>query len=120
MPPPRTARGKENGMSAPDESPGLVLWPDRCALRVGSREVVLTATQFRLLALLVEEPGRTFSRAELMEGGIGTLVTERTVDVHIKDIRRKLGSYGSRVETVRGRGCRHNGECLHHEPPTVV
>jgi DNA-binding response OmpR family regulator len=107
-------------MSAPDESPGLVLLPERFAVRVGSREVVLTATQFRLLALLVADPGRTFSRAELMEGCIGTLVTERTVDVHIKDLRRKLSSYGSQVETVRGRGYRYNGVSPHHPHQTVV
>jgi two-component system phosphate regulon response regulator PhoB len=97
-------------MSAPGESPGLVLVPERLAVQVGGREVVLTPTQFRLLDLLVREPGRIFSRTELMEQGIGTLVTERTVDVHIKDLRRKRGPHGSRIETVRGRGYRFSGE----------
>jgi two-component system phosphate regulon response regulator PhoB len=67
----------------------------------------LTPTQFRLLAVLLGEPGRAFSRAELVERGIGDLVTERTVDVHVKDLRRRLGEWGSRVVAVRGVGYRY-------------
>jgi DNA-binding response OmpR family regulator len=74
---------------------------------VGRREVVLSPTEFRLLARLVAEPGRAFTRAELVEQVIGTAVAERTVDVHIKELRRKLGPLGLRVETVRGVGYRY-------------
>jgi two-component system phosphate regulon response regulator PhoB len=72
--------------------------------------VTLTQTQFRLLRVLLAEPNRTFSRAELVQKGIGNLVSERTVDVHIKELRRKLGSDGWRIETVRGRGYRYRPE----------
>jgi two-component system phosphate regulon response regulator PhoB len=59
--------------------------------------------------VLVGEPGRTFSRAELVEQAFGAAVNERTVDVHIKEVRRKLALHGSRIETVRGRGYRYRG-----------
>src|SRR6516164_4958145 len=110
-------------MSAPGESTGLVLVPDRFAVQVGGREVVLTATQFRLLALLVAEPGRTFSRAELMEGGIGTLVRGRAVDVPIKDMRRKLRLHGSQIGAVRGPGYQFSstgGPASRTSPPPAV
>src|SRR5262245_39307076 len=92
---------------SPDERPGaddVRLVPERCAVLVGGREVAGTKTQFRLLGVLLAEPGRAFSRAELLEKGIGDLVTERTVDVHVKELRRKLGPDRWRIETVRGRG----------------
>ena len=90
-----------------DHSESITLLAERNAVRIGEREVVLTRTQYRLLAALAKEPGRTFSRAELVEGGIGDLVSERTVDVHVKEIRRKLGEDGWRIETVRGKGYRY-------------
>ena len=96
----------------PDDSStaSLVLVPERFAVRIGEREVIVTRTQFRLLGVLVAEPGRTFSRAELVEKGIGDLVSERTVDAHVKELRRKLKPDGWRIETVRGRGYRYRLE----------
>ena len=85
-------------------APGLTLVPARSAVLAGGREVALTPTQFRLLAVLLEQPGRAYTRAELVERGIGDLVTERTVDVHVKDLRRRLGEWGPRVVAVRGVG----------------
>jgi DNA-binding response OmpR family regulator len=85
----------------------LVLCPDRLAMQVGGQSTLLTATQFRILAVLVGEPGRVFSRKELVERGIGTVVEERTVDVHIKELRRKLGPCAARLETVRHQGYRY-------------
>src|SRR5262249_48754743 len=87
-------------MSSPLEPPdgpsalGLLLVPERSTVRIGEREVIVTRTQFRLLSVLVAEPNRTVSRAELVEQGIGDLVSERTVDVDIKELRRKLGPEG--------------------------
>ncbi len=79
---------------------------------------MITPTQFRLLALLVGEPGRVFSRAELVERAIGNLVTERTVDVHIKELRRKLGLAGTRIEAVRGWGYRYRNEPIPTPSPS--
>jgi DNA-binding response OmpR family regulator len=110
---PELVRLIESLAEQPDEPPEtpvgeapVFLIPERSAVRLGQREVGVTPTQFRLLALLMAEPGRTFSRAELVDRAIGTRVTERTVDVHVKELRRKLGPVGSRIEALRGSGYR--------------
>ncbi|HMP03561.1 MAG TPA: response regulator transcription factor [Gemmatales bacterium] len=68
----------------------------------------LTPTEFRLLETLMRQPGRAFSRQDLMESAIGdgAIVLERTIDVHIKSLRRKLEQVGDWIETVRGVGYR--------------
>ena len=66
-------------MPVPAPQPEVSLLPERCAVRVGRREVALSPTEFRLLARLVAEPGRALTRAELVERVIGTAVAERTV-----------------------------------------
>jgi len=75
---------------------------------VKEREVDLTRTEFRLLECLLRQPGRAFSRSHLMDAAIGegAVVLERTIDVHIKTLRRKLGPEGDFIETVRGVGYR--------------
>jgi two-component system phosphate regulon response regulator PhoB len=67
----------------------------------------LTPTEFRLLECLVRQPGRAFTRHQLMDAAIGdgAIVLERTIDVHIKTLRRKLGAMDL-IETVRGVGYR--------------
>ncbi len=68
----------------------------------------LTPTEFRLLECLLRQPGRAFTRPQLMDLAIGekAIVLERTIDVHIKTLRRKLGEAGEYIETVRGVGYR--------------
>jgi two-component system phosphate regulon response regulator PhoB len=73
--------------------------------------VDLTPTEFRLLECMVRQPGRAFSRHQLMDAAIGEgqIVLERTIDVHIKTLRKKLveaGGTGELIETVRGVGYR--------------
>jgi two-component system phosphate regulon response regulator PhoB len=70
-------------------------------------ELELTPTEFRLLECLLRQPGRAFTRHQLMDAAIGegAIVLERTIDVHIKTLRRKLGS-ADLIETVRGVGYR--------------
>lgn len=84
----------------------LVLLAQRRAVRIGEVETVVTPTQFQLLAVLAGEPGRAFRRPELVQRAIGAVVTARTIDIHIKELRRKLGGHGARIETVRGVGYR--------------
>ncbi|HEV3260386.1 MAG TPA: helix-turn-helix domain-containing protein [Gemmataceae bacterium] len=55
----------------------------------------------------MSKPGCVFSRAELVERVFGTVVEERTVDVHVKELRRKLALHGFALETVRGQGYRY-------------
>ena len=70
------------------------------------RELDLTLTEFKLLDCLVRQPGRAFTRAQLMDGAMGdAIVLERTIDVHVKTLRRKLGR-ADLIETVRGVGYR--------------
>jgi two-component system phosphate regulon response regulator PhoB len=73
-----------------------------------NKEVHLTPTEFRLVECLLRQPGRAFSRRDLMEAAIGdgVVVLERTIDVHIKTLRKKLGPAGDFIETVRGVGYR--------------
>ncbi len=94
----------------PGNEADLIMLSERSAVLDGDREVILTPTQFRILAVLVGEPNRVFSRTELVEQAINSVVEARTVDVHIKEIRRKLGTAGGRFETVRRRGFRYRGE----------
>src|SRR5205823_11273815 len=74
----------------------------------GDEELDLTPTEFRLLECMLRQPGRAFTRAQLMDAAIGddAVVLERTIDVHIKTLRRKLGQAGDRIQTVRGVGYR--------------
>lgn len=68
----------------------------------------LTRSEFRLLHALMREPGRVIDRSELIRSALGedTLVLGRTIDVHIRSIRRKLGDLADVIETVRGVGYR--------------
>lgn len=89
---------------------------ESCGIRIDKRghqvtvhgePVALTPTEFRLLETLLRQPGRAFTRHDLMDAAVGdTIVLERTIDVHIKSLRRKLGVSGERIETVRGVGYR--------------
>ncbi len=78
---------------------------------VGGEALDLTPTEFRLLECMVRQPGRAFSRHQLMDAAIGegAVVLERTIDVHIKTLRKKLteaGGSNDLIETVRGVGYR--------------
>jgi two-component system phosphate regulon response regulator PhoB len=75
---------------------------------VNDAPLELTRSEFRLLQTLITQPGRAFDRSELIENALSedTLVLERTIDVHIRAIRRKLGDLADLIETVRGVGYR--------------
>ena len=85
------------------------------AIDINSREarcegeaLDLTASEFRLLHFLAMNPGRALSRAELIDGALGKEVSviDRTIDVHIASIRKKMGDCGKFIQTVRGFGYR--------------
>jgi two-component system phosphate regulon response regulator PhoB len=83
---------------------------DRSRHRVTSlgKPLELTRSEFRLLETLIRQPGRVFQRSELIDAALGedTMVMERTIDVHVRALRRKLGDNANVVETVRGVGYR--------------
>jgi DNA-binding response OmpR family regulator len=70
----------------------------------------LTATEFRLLTLLIEREGRTQSREALLSDVFGyqNPIDTRTIDTHIRRLRAKLGGHAQRLETVRAKGYRFN------------
>ena len=72
----------------------------------------MTKTEFEILVLLAENPKRLFSREEIIEKAWKeiTYITERTVDVHITRLRKKLGDYGSHITNRSGYGYRFNSE----------
>lgn len=78
----------------------------RRRVTAGGREVGLTAREFDLLAFLIRNSGIVFSRDRLLERvwGWERAVESRTVDAHVKSLRRKLGKHGEVVRTVRGVG----------------
>ena len=86
----------------------LVIHPGRHEVLLRGRPVELTFTEFRLLQFLARKPGWAFSRNQIVDAvkGEDYPVTERSVDVQIAGLRKKLGDLGSYIETVRGVGYR--------------
>ena len=86
----------------------VVIDEDLHELKVDGRNVVLTATEFRLLKLLMERKGRVHSRDHLLVNvwHYDTDIETRTVDTHVRRVREKLGQHAHMIETVRGVGYR--------------
>ena len=84
----------------------LVLDPQRRTVEVAGQPASLTPTEFDLLAHLLHRPGRVFTREELLASvwGYAAHAGTRTVDVHVAQVRAKLGEHGSVLRTVRGVG----------------
>ena len=91
---------------------GLELSPSRHLVRVNGQEIALTFKEFELLCLLVENRGIVLSRDKILDKvWQDTMGREsRTVDVHIRTLRHKLGTIGGRIETVRGVGYKFKAE----------
>ncbi len=82
---------------------------------VGNADVDLTPTEFQLLATMIAQPGRVFTRGQLLDAvhGVSFESYERAVDAHVKNIRRKfssVGGSGTSIETVHGVGYRYADE----------
>ncbi|MDK9700128.1 MAG: response regulator transcription factor [bacterium] len=86
----------------------MSILPDRHEVIVEGKPVKLTGTEFRILYALVRRVGRVFTRYQLVDFARGgdAMVTDRSIDVHIVAIRRKLGEIGKLIETVHGVGYR--------------
>lgn len=80
----------------------------RLAVKVDGEEVKLTKSEFKLLDALMTKPGVPMQRSELVDQALGEdiLVLDRTIDVHIRALRKKMGSAAEWIETVRGFGYR--------------
>jgi two-component system, OmpR family, alkaline phosphatase synthesis response regulator PhoP len=113
----RTKRGAFGTVPERIETHELVIDVPRHEVRCSGEPVSLSATEFQLLALLATNPGRVFTRSQIIAGvkGDDYPVTERSVDVQVVGLRRKLGTSGDLVETVRGVGYRMRDDS--REPP---
>jgi two-component system phosphate regulon response regulator PhoB len=89
-------------------SQGVMIDRERHRATVSDQVLDLTPSEFGLLEALIRQPGRVFSRSELIDAALGgdSLVLERTIDVHIRSLRKKLAEHAPLVETVRGVGYR--------------
>jgi two-component system phosphate regulon response regulator PhoB len=86
----------------------LVINPGRHEVLVNGESIMLTLTEFRVLHFLANHPGWVYTRSQIVEAvrGDDYPVTDRSVDVQIVGLRKKLGAAGSYIETVRGIGYR--------------
>lgn len=81
---------------------------DKHQVTLAGELIYLTASEFRLFYQLASNPGKAFSREQLLKSVVGdrTIVVDRNIDVHIRSVRKKIGPYAERVQTIRGVGYR--------------
>lgn len=86
----------------------LTIYEDEYRATMGGEDLGLTLTEFELLRYLVRHPRKAFTRQQLLETiwKDAMMVTERTVDAHIKNLREKLSDFAKHIQTVRGVGYR--------------
>ena len=114
----RRAGGQKEATAAPIVVGDLTIDPTRRSVRIGEHPVELTTTEFDLLWVMAESPGRVFTRLELLDRVQGDAYEgyERTIDVHVKNLRKKLEIVPqrpqyiltvlrSRLQVQRGLGC---------------
>ncbi len=84
----------------------LSIDPTSHEVRCNNKKIELTATEYRLLQFLASHPGFVYSRNSIIDGALGREITvlDRTIDVHIMSLRKKLGKCGAWIETIRGFG----------------
>ena len=84
----------------------LVIDPQKYQVYVDGKEIKLTSTEFRLLYFLCRRKGWVFTREQILDylWGNEKMVLDRTVDVHVRNLRKKLGSAGNIIKNVRGIG----------------
>lgn len=84
----------------------LVIDLEKFTVTVGGEKIDLTATEFKILQILASRPGRVFSRDQVLDQlwGSEKAVIDRTVDVHIRNLREKLGPAASLIKNIRGVG----------------
>ena len=84
----------------------LLIDRDKYLVKIKGKIIDLTPTEFRILYILFSKPGRVFGRETLLEKlwGMDKIVLDRTIDVHIVKLRKKLGKYGKYIKSIRGIG----------------
>jgi len=104
----RRKQAKPKGESDVLEVQDLVIHPGRREVLVKGKPVELTFTEFGILNFLAKRPGWVFTRSQIVDAVRGDeyFVTDRSVDVQVVGLRKKLGSAATFIETVRGVGYR--------------
>ncbi len=108
----RTQAGEPGGAEERPLTAGEICVDERAhSVFVGETEIQLTLKEYQLLRLLMKNRGAVLTRDVLLENiwGYGSESETRTVDVHIRTLRQKLGAAGAMIETVRGVGYRMGG-----------
>lgn len=107
----RAGRAKAQAQPEALEAGDVVVWPERREATLKGKELQLTMREFDLLSFLMKSPGVVFSRETLLQRVWGWDFDggSRTVDVHVQQIRAKLGDESDLIETVRGVGYRVRG-----------
>ncbi len=106
---------RRRSKSVDDKSPlsigALTIHPGRHEVFINEKPINLTLTEFRILHLLARKPGWVFTRYQIVNGVHSDeyIVTDRSVDVQVVSLRKKMGSFGKLIETVRGIGYRFKG-----------
>jgi two-component system, OmpR family, alkaline phosphatase synthesis response regulator PhoP len=92
----------------PLKAHGLTIHPGRHEIRYRGHAIDLTPTEFKILQVLANRPGWVFTRYQIVDAirGEDFSVTDRSIDVQVSALRRKMGDAGTLVETVRGIGYR--------------
>jgi DNA-binding response OmpR family regulator len=90
----------------------IILEPESFKTRVKGKEVNLTTTEFKILRLLLENEGKVLNREAIITGtyGYNKPIIDRTIDVHIRNLRKKLGREGERIKSIRGVGYKFSPE----------
>lgn len=107
----RRNKGKTTDTGATLRVDDLVINPSRHEVKLNEKVIDLTSTEFKLLHLLARQPGIVYTRYQIVDAvhGEDYPVTDRSVDVQVVGLRKKLGDYGKYIETVRGVGYRFRG-----------
>ena len=94
------------------EEGDLVIDHSRHSVTLAGKQIDLTYSEFQMLSLLAAKKGWVFTRGQLVDSihGENYAVTERSIDVIVVGLRKKMGDYGSLIETVRGIGYRFKEE----------
>jgi phosphate regulon transcriptional regulator PhoB len=101
-------RGLKQQSGGVMERGDIIIDNTRHKVTVGGEKIALTTTEFKLLEYMAQRPGVVLSRYQILDAvsGDDAVVCDRTVDAHIKSLRRKLGTAKDYIETVRGAGYR--------------
>lgn len=85
---------------------GIEFFPEKYQLKVDGENVKLTKSEFQILSIFLKNPGKIFSRDNIIDSirGFDVYVVDRTIDVHIMNLRKKLGNYKNIITTFSGIG----------------